>query len=192
MDYHKKSGEAKPMIVVMTNGNPGQAAAFPDSPKVATQGQGAGSMADGVFEESLVKDVVPYIESHFRVKANKENRAITGLSMGGHQTINTTLKNPGMFDYIGVMSMGFADFSQWGVDIDEKERDQKIEALKAADPELYWIACGEDDFLMESVVNMRKRLDEHNFDYEYFESAGGHTWNNWRVYLSMFAPRLFN
>ena len=114
----------------MTNGNPGQAAAFPDSPTVSTQRQVAGSMADGVFEESLVKDVVPYIESHFRVKANKENRAITGLSMGGHQTINTTLKNPGMFDYIGVMSMGFADFSQWGVDIDEKERDQKKSSCK--------------------------------------------------------------
>ena len=71
------------------------------------------------------------------------------------------------------------------------QRDEQINALKEADPKLYWIACGKDDFLIESVVTMRKRLDEHNFPYTYYESPGGHTWTNWRIYLSMFAPMLF-
>lgn len=144
-----------------------------------------------MFEKSLVDDVIPYIESHYKVKPNKENRALTGLSMGGLQTMNTTFENPELFDYIGVMSMGFADLSRFGIEVDHSKRGEQIEALKAADPELYWIACGTDDFLYQSVVDMRNELDKHDFDYTYRESTGGHTWSNWRIYLSEFAPMLF-
>ena len=111
--------------------------------------------------------------------------------MGGLQTMNTTLANPDMFDYIGVMSMGFADLSRFGVDVNLADRDDDFLALKAAGPKLYWIAVGADDFLYESVVAMRKKLDALGFEYVYRESGGGHTWTNWRVYLSEFAPMLF-
>ncbi|NDV14677.1 glycosyl hydrolase [Muricauda sp. TY007] len=191
LDNLINSGKAKPMIVVMTNGNPGQAAALTVSPKLEPSTQPAGGMANMLFEKSLVNDVIPYIESHFRVKANKENRALTGLSMGGLQTMNTSFENPELFDYIGVMSMGFADLSRFGIEVDHSKRGEQIEALKAADPELYWIACGTDDFLYQSVVDMRNELDKHDFDYTYRESTGGHTWSNWRIYLSEFAPMLF-
>lgn len=191
LDNLINSGKAKPMIVVMTNGNPGQAAALTVSPKLEPSTQPVGGMANMLFEKSLVNDVIPYIESHFRVKANKENRALTGLSMGGLQTMNTSFENPELFDYIGVMSMGFADLSRFGIEVDHSKRGEQIEALKAADPELYWIACGTDDFLYQSVVDMRNELDKHDFDYTYRESTGGHTWSNWRIYLSEFAPMLF-
>ena len=190
MDNLINKGAAKPMLVVMTNGNPGQAAAFTASPKIDNQ-QGIMGMASMQFEKSLVQDVIPYIESHYRVKTGKENRALTGLSMGGLQTINTTLQNPELFDYIGVMSMGFADLSRFGIEVNHADQVDEIKALSAADPELYWIACGKDDFLYESVVTMRNRLDELDFDYVYRESPGGHTWTNWRIYLSEFAPMLF-
>lgn len=191
LDNLINAGKAKPMIVVMTNGNPTQAAANVISPVLPASDVPVGGMGSMLFEKSLVADVIPFIENHFRVKKNKENRALTGLSMGGLQTINTTFENPNMFNYIGVMSMGFADLSRFGIKVDVTKRDQQIEALKKANPALYWIACGKDDFLIESVVTMRKKLDEHSFKYIYRESEGGHTWNNWRIYLSEFASKIF-
>jgi enterochelin esterase family protein len=191
MDNLINAGKAEPMLVVMTNGNSGQAAAFTESPKLESAPDGIGGMANMMFEKSLVQDVVPYIEANYRVKDGSENRALTGLSMGGLQTMNTTLENPDMFDYIGVMSMGFADLSRFGIEINLSERDEEFLALKEAGPKLYWIAVGKDDFLFDSVVAMRSKLDELDFEYAYHESPGGHTWTNWRDYLSMFAPMLF-
>jgi enterochelin esterase family protein len=191
LDNLINSGKANPMLVVMTNGNPDQAAAFTISPPIEASTAGPGGMANMLFEKSLVQDVIPYVQSHFRVKTDKANRALTGLSMGGLQTMNTSFENPELFDYIGVMSMGFADLSRFGIEVDHSKRAAQIEALKAANPKLYWIACGKDDFLYESVVTMRSKLDEHDFSYVYRESTGGHTWSNWRIYLSEFAPMLF-
>ncbi len=191
LDNLINSGKAKPMIVVMTNGNPTQASALTITPELPNVDQSARGMASMLFEKSLVNDVIPYIETNFRVKDNKENRALTGLSMGGLQTMNTSFENPGLFDYIGVMSMGFADLSRFGIEVDHSKRAQQILALKEANPQLYWIACGKDDFLYESVVTMREELDKHDFKYVYRESPGGHTWTNWRIYLSEFAPMLF-
>ncbi|MBN2482081.1 MAG: esterase [Bacteroidales bacterium] len=183
-------GKARPMIVVMTNGNPGQTAAPGHRPPMSAQQGAAGGMGNMMFEESLVKDVIPYIESQYRVLTGKANRAVSGLSMGGLQTMNLTFNYPGTFDYIGVMSMGMTDMSNMGIQTDPN-RDQKIEALKNAGYKLYWIACGVDDFLYESVITLRNKLDEHDFNYVYRESTGGHTWPNWRIYLSEFAPQLF-
>ncbi len=191
MDNLINSGKAEPMIVVMTNGNPDQAAAYPDSPVMDKPSEGGRGMANMKFEESLVNDVIPYIESHYRVKTGRENRALTGLSMGGLQTLNTTFKYPEKFDYIGVMSMGFPDLSNFGITVGNSERGRQIEKLKASEPELYWVAIGKDDFLYESVVTMRDELDKYDFNYTYRESTGGHTWTNWRIYLSEFAPMLF-
>ncbi|WP_339793885.1 alpha/beta hydrolase-fold protein [uncultured Imperialibacter sp.] len=193
MDNLINSGQAKPMIVVMTNGNPDQTAAGIEAP-AKLPGQevpGPFGMANKKFEESLVKDVVPYIESHYRAKKGKENRALSGLSMGGWQTLNTTFDNPTMFDYICVMSMGFVKDSPFGLPNNGEGRGKDIDALKKANPKVYWIACGKDDFLYDSVVNLRNTLDEHGFKYKYVESTGGHTWANWRIYLSQFAPVLF-
>tara|TARA_R110000765_G_scaffold70675_1_gene137036 strand:+ start:697 stop:1863 length:1167 start_codon:yes stop_codon:yes gene_type:complete len=191
MDNLINSGEAEPMIVVMTNGNPSQASAITVTPKLPNVEPSGNNMASMLFEKSLVNDVIPYIEANFRVKANKDNRALTGLSMGGLQTMNTSFTNPDLFNYIGVMSMGFADLSRFGIEVDHSKRAQQILDLKEANPKLYWIACGKDDFLYESVVTMREALDKQDFEYTYRESTGGHTWTNWRIYLSEFAPMLF-
>jgi enterochelin esterase-like enzyme len=71
------------------------------------------------------------------------------------------------------------------------ERNTKLEALRNSGYKLYWIACGKDDFLYERVVTLRETLDRLNFKYIYRESPGGHTWTNWRIYLSEFGPMLF-
>lgn len=191
-------GRAKPMIVVMTNGNANQAGAQNEVPAIARDQQQSmasfGSMA-GRFEEHLVKDVIPFIEKNYRTLTGKDNRAIAGLSMGGGHTQTITNDNPGMFSYIGVFSMGimngFGRISEEDAAKMAQERELKIEALKNSGYKLYWIGCGKDDFVYQSVINLRETLDRHNFKYTYRESTGGHTWANWRIYLSEFAPLLF-
>jgi len=187
------SGKAKPMIVVMTNGNPGDAAAPGAAPakKQAVGQNNPMGMGSGKFEESLVKDVIPYVEKNYRVIANKDNRAVAGLSMGGIQTLYLTNNYPETFSYFGVMSMGLVDMSRFGGKNDPEERVKGLEKLKASQPKLYWIGCGKEDFLFQSAQDLRKFLDENKFTYEYRESEGGHTWTNWRIYLSELAPKLF-
>jgi len=177
----------------MTNGNPGDVAAPGAAPvkKEATGQNNPGSMGSGKFEQSLVKDVIPYIEKNYRVIANKDNRAVAGLSMGGIQTITLTGTAPEMFSYYGVMSMGLVDMTKFGGNDDKEARVVNLEKLRKSGVKLYWIGCGKDDFLFKSAGDLRKFLDENKFPYTYRESTGGHTWTNWRIYLSELAPKLF-
>ncbi len=188
MDNLIAQGKAMPMIVVMPNGNPHQAAAFTDAPVVP-----AGTPYDmgmGLFEESLVKDIIPYVESHYRVIAGQDSRALAGLSMGGMQTLTLTGNYPTMFGYIGVMSMGLVDRTNMGLKPDPGQ-DAKFETLKKSGYKLYWVGVGKEDFLYKSVQTLRESLDKHGLKYTYRESSGGHSWANWRIYLSEFAPQLF-
>jgi enterochelin esterase-like enzyme len=195
MDNLIAQGKAMPMIVVMTNGNANQAGAPNDVIEVPLQGDpmAAYQKLAGKFEAHLVKDLVPFIEKNYHVFKGKDNRAIAGLSMGGMHTQTITNDNPGMFSYIGVFSMGIMSFGQQNQDAAklDQERDIKIDALKNSGYKLYWIGVGKDDFVYQSVITLRSTLDKHNFKYTYRESTGGHTWANWRIYLSEFAPLLF-
>jgi lysophospholipase L1-like esterase len=112
--------------------------------------------------------------------------------MGGAHTQTITNNNPGMFDFIGIFSMGIMNFGpvQDAAKVSE-ERTAKIDALKNSGYKLYWIGCGVDDFLYNGVTELRNQLDNQQFKYTYRESPGGHTWANWRIYLSEFAPLLF-
>ncbi|NSW93588.1 MAG: esterase [Bacteroidales bacterium] len=197
MDNLIAQGKAKPMIVVMTNGNANQAGAqneVPALPASGEQGMAAFQRYAGKFEEHLVKDVVPFVEKNYRTLTGKDNRAIAGLSMGGMHTQTITNDNPGMFGYIGVYSMGIMNMGQQNPEAAaklEQERIAKLTALKNSGYKLYWIACGKDDFVYNGVVTLRETLDKIGFKYVYRESTGGHTWANWRIYLSEFAPMLF-
>lgn len=203
MDNLIALGKAKPMIVVMTNGNPTQEAEMGCAPLSASQsgrpmtspaaapgaapgavnGRG-GSPNIGRFEESLVKDVIPYIESHYRVLKDKNNRAVAGLSMGGGHTQNITLKYPDMFAYIGVFSMGIRTMN------DDLENQFKV--LRSKNPKLYYVAVGKSDNLtFNSTQNLVAVLKKDGFNYIYNETSGWHSWSNWRIYLSDFTPRLF-
>jgi enterochelin esterase-like enzyme len=189
MDNLISQGKAKPMIVVMPNGNPGQPAAFTDAP-VNPALPAPYDMGSGLFEESMVKDIIPYVESHYRVLADRDHRALAGLSMGGMQTLTLTENYPYMFGYIGVMSMGLVDVTTMGLKPDP-DQDSKFETLKKSGYKLYWVGVGKDDFLYKSVQSLRTALDKHGLIYTYNESTGGHSWVNWRIYLSEFAPQLF-
>lgn len=196
MDNLIAEGKARPMIVVMTNGNANQAGAQNEVPQVQTsgeQGMAAYQRLAGKFEEHLVKDVVPFIEKNYRTLTGMNNRAIAGLSMGGGHTMTITNDNPGVFGYIGVFSMGLMSRGPANADAakQDQERITKLEALKNSGYKLYWIGCGKDDFVYAGVTALRSTLDKIGFKYIYRESTGGHTWSNWRIYLSEFAPMLF-
>lgn len=183
-------GKAKPMIVVMTNGNSDQTAAITDR-KLAPTAGAMNTMASNVFPNSLINDVMPYIEKNYRTINNKENRAIAGLSMGGLQTQIISANNPGLFDYMGVFSMGIqTELGEVTTNL-IKSYDENLDKVKRNNYKLFYIAVGVEDFVYEGVKLLREKLDEHDFKYIYNETSGGHTWANWRNYLSDFAPRLF-
>ena len=188
------SNEALPMIVVITNGNPDAVSAPLDRPlRTNTKDlPGIGSMASGRFEQSFVKDVIPYIEKHYRVVADADHRALAGFSMGGYQTQNITNNNPGLFNYIGVMSMGlFSSFGNSDTSYNKEKHVAQLKALMASKPKLYWIGIGKNDFLYGTVTKLRGLYDEIGFKYTYYESEGNHTWNVWRLYLTQLAPKFF-
>ena len=189
------SKEAVPCIIVITNGNPDAVSAPLDKPLNAKPADvsGIGGMASMRFEQSLVKDVIPYVEKNYRVIADADHRALTGFSMGGYQTQNITNANPTMFKYIGVMSMGL--FSSFGnnpnPNYDKDKHVAQLKALIAANPKYYWIGIGKTDFLYKTVTELRKLYDEVGLKYTYRESDGSHTWKEWRLYLAELAPKFF-
>jgi enterochelin esterase family protein len=144
-------------------------------------GRGGGAFG-GAFPESLVNDVVPYIDRNYRVIPNKDSRAIAGLSMGGGHTLAASNAHPDVFSYVGVFSMGTsADVSD------------RLAALKNAGVKFYYVGHGKDDPVVRVAQgqNLAAQLEKVGINYHYNESVGGHTWANWRIYLNEFAPSLF-
>ncbi|MEZ5070988.1 MAG: alpha/beta hydrolase-fold protein [Bacteroidales bacterium] len=186
-------GKAEPMIVVVPNGNGSATSAPGETPLDIRMQQDMAAMAAATamvgdrIPESLVKDLIPFVESTYRVKADPAHRALAGLSMGGYQTQKTSNLFPGTFDYLGVMSMGlYAMFPGY----DKEEHLAQLKALEAAGPKLYWLACGKTDFLYQSVTDWGPFTTKPDFPM-FTESGGGHSWNNWRLYLSELTPMLF-
>lgn len=183
LDNLLAAGKAKPMIVVMPNGSmpmPAQTG-MPDPQTM--------NRMRSLFADEFLKDIMPMVEKTYRTLPNAQNRALAGLSMGGFQTLDVTLTRPELFDYVGVFSSGF-----FGSTIDEAET-KYAKALN--DPtfnkgkKLFWVSIGKDDFVMDANKKTLALLDKHQIKYQYKETAGGHTWINWRQYLNEYAPMLF-
>jgi enterochelin esterase-like enzyme len=200
------AGKAKPMIVVMPNGNATQtvsqgyaygptpapqAVQAPAPPPLqAAAGAGRGAAAArppqpyaGSYPESLVKDVIPFVEKTYRVVANKDNRAIAGLSMGGGHTLMATNNNPGVFGYIGVFSSGPRT-------VDEAYEKQ-LAAVKAGGVKVYWTGAGTTDMAREGTMTLHSLLEKQGFQTSYKEIPGAHYWFLWRDFLGDFGSILF-
>jgi len=188
------AGKAKPMIVVMPNGNATQTvsqgyAYGPTPARQSVQAPGRGGAARppqpyaGSYPESLVKDVIPFVEKTYRVIANKDNRAIAGLSMGGGHTLLATNNNPGAFGYIRVFSSGPRT-------VDEAYEKQ-LEAVKAGGVKFYWTGAGTTDMAREGTMNLHSLLEKHGFKTSYKEIPGSHYWFLWRDFLGDFGSILF-
>lgn len=183
-------GKAKPMIVVMPNGNVAQEAAPGESNlgfyKPTFQ---LPNTMDGKYEATF-PDIMKFVENSYRVKAEKSSRGIAGLSMGGFHSLHISRYYPNTFDYVGLFSAAILPGQNATSKVYEN-LDETLKAQKDNGYKLYWIGMGKTDFLYKPGVEFRERLDKIGMKYTYVESEGGHTWRNWRVYLSEFAPLLF-
>ncbi len=181
LDNLIEKGLAKPMIVVMPNGNPNQQAAQTFG-LPTTEYDWRDPANRNLYVQSLVEEIVPFIEKNYRTVAKKSHRAIAGLSMGGGHTIAASGMYPDKFDYICPLSMGARK---------SDELTAQLQGIKKAGYKLYWLACGNTDFLFEQANELDAALTENGLEHTYYVSEGGHVWANWRLYLNTFAPLLF-
>lgn len=183
-------GKAKPMIVVMTNGNSDLQAAWGESPTgYVTPTIELPKTTDGSFEDAF-PEVVTFVDKAYKTITKKESRAIAGLSMGGFHSMQISKEYPTLFNYIGLFSASARFKGRKDSHIYEN-CEAKIKTQFAQKPALYWIAIGKDDFLYEENQKFRSFLDANGFQYTYVESEGGHIWRNWRNYLCQFLPLIF-
>lgn len=166
--------KALPMIVVMTDGH----AVAGSTPEARAQNTAA-------FERDLLEDVMPLVESQYRIRRDREYRAISGLSMGGNQTLTIGLNHRDLFAWVGGMSSAM------------REPEKQLAPFWAMPnaPQtplrLFWFSIGKDDFLLKENQKLDAMLTERKVPHEYTETAGNHSWPVWRRYLTTLAPRLF-
>lgn len=191
-------GKAKPMIVVMPNGNTNQIAYSESAPGMNDYNKGERALgAEAASMEESFPDIIKYVEANYRTLKGAANRGICGLSMGGGHTFRTSLMYPDTFGYIGL-------FSAAATMVHTMDREphpdqlrsnvkfnQDMKALFDAKPKLYFIGIGSTDFLYDLNKANRDYFDEKGYPYEYLETPGGHIWKNWRIYLTHFAQKLF-
>jgi enterochelin esterase-like enzyme len=185
--------KAVPMLVVMPNGSlprpTNLAPATPGTPPTP-EVRAAREAAQSRFTNELLKEVIPTIEKSFRVKAASSDRALAGLSMGGGQTLRVLTTNPDQFAFVGVWSAGL-----FGGNADEWEK--RNEAFLAAADKVnatvkrLEICVGDKDSLAAGSKALAEVLAKRGIKHEVHISGGGHTWINWRHYLSELAPKLF-
>ncbi len=173
------AGEMEEMIIVMGNGM--------TQPKDDDEGP----LMRMLFPEILVKDFIPYIESHYNVYTDKWNRAMAGLSMGSFQTSITTLSHPELFGYAGLFS-GFLR-APWGDNADEapylaitKDADRFNKEFK-----VFYRAMGTEDQYFDSFAKDDKYLEGKGLNMIRETFPGYHEWTVWRRCIHSFLPRLF-
>ena len=183
------SGKAKPMIAVFTNGNISQQAAVHQTGNgYIQQTTMLPKTMEGTFETAF-GEVISFIDKNYRTIAKKQSRAICGLSMGGFHSLYISANNPDLFGYVGLFSaaVGVVDDSISPI---YQDLDTKLAKQFAGKP-LYFIACGNTDFLYQANKDYMAKLDKAGYPYKYMETGGGHIWRNWRVYLTEYLPMIF-
>lgn len=194
------AGQAEPMIVVMPNGieatpsaqgsglgptpSPQQLTSGPiDMTRFALDRPQPRLPYAGAFSESLVRDIIPFLERTYRVEADARHRAVAGLSLGAAQTVVISTENPETFGYIGVFSGG-------GL-LGDPAFDAKLRALAAARPALFWTGAGDDDISRIRTRALYESARAEGMTATHKQIPGAHVWPIWRDFLADFAPRLF-
>lgn len=174
------AGQIRPLLIVMPYGHPLPLDRTLDFDAYADPNIAA-------LERDLQEDLEPFLAQHYPLSQERRHRAIAGLSMGGGQALAIGLNNAQKFASIGAFSAAapqgtvFEQLSLW------KQSDSRANETV---PKL-WIACGQDDFLLERNRTFCSRLDQRRTPYHYQETTGGHTWYVWRKYLADFLPIAF-
>ena len=136
------------------------------------------------FREALLTEVVPEVERTYRGAADRESRAVAGLSMGGTESLVVGLNELERFAWIGAFSSG-------GLSEDFAADFPGLDAKANARLRLLWIGCGTEDRLLDVNRRLRQWLQARDVEHTAVETPGGHTWMVWRRYLATFVPLLF-
>lgn len=177
--------KASPMIVVMPQGHALQAPNV--SPLVRIAGETG--MFSPRFPHDLLEEIVPLIETNYRVIANADNRAIGGLSMGGGQAVSIGLSHPEVFHYV----LGFsAAIDGQYLNVDEPVKQVTANpAASNAKYRLIFLATGKQDFVRIADENLAKKLTDRGVKNTFMETEGAHVWSVWRNNLNTTLPLLF-
>jgi enterochelin esterase family protein len=172
-------GKAAPMLIVMTNGDTD-----------GTWSGGSSPDAIDLLGKELLGDVIPMIEKNYRVTANRTNRAITGLSMGGGQAFTIGLKHLDTFAWVGEFSSGLLSDTEFNLArhlpgfLDDPARaNQQLKLL--------FLSCGTEDPRMPGHLDLTDALKSKHIHYVWYPTPGVHEWKVWRHGLAEFLPKLF-
>lgn len=170
-------GKARPMLIVMMDGNGGSMAFAEQSLRS--------------FTAELKDNVIPFVEKNYRAETDRKNRALAGLSMGGLQTLYAGVYNTDLFSSLGVFSSGWLPMQTAISDAQYKFMRENTSKMNN-DLKLFWIAMGgKEDIAWQNCQKMMAKFDEMKVNYRYHEYPGGHTWPVWRENLFEFSQLLF-
>lgn len=176
MDNLVADKEAVPMIVVMDRGY----ATLAEPDEAASAG---GMFNFTAFDRVMTEEIVPMIDASYRTVADREHRAIAGLSMGGFQAWSIGLGHKDMFAWVG----GFSGSGRPG-------NPERFPANLNDEMSLLYVSIGTDEpeNMYSGIYEFHKMLEENGVEHVYYESPGtAHEWLTWRRSLHMFAPMLF-
>lgn len=174
--YNEKKIE--PMIVVMPNGR-----AMKDDRAIGNAFDSAKVRAFATFEKDLLNDLIPFIEKKYPVYKDREHRAVSGLSMGGGQSLNFGLGNLDKFAWVG----GFSSAPNTKLpEVLVPNPDEVTRKLN-----LLWISCGDEDRLMSFSSRTHDYLSARNVPHIFYVEPGGHDFKVWKNDLYMFSRLLF-
>jgi enterochelin esterase-like enzyme len=170
--------KAKPMLIVMVDGNFSSASMFDE-----------GGLK--LFTRELKEAVLPFVESNYRTLNDAGSRALAGLSMGGIQTLYAGVNNAQLFSYLGVFSSGWFANQPAISDPQYAYMKSNTDAINR-DIKLFWVSAGgKEDIAYNNCKNMLSKFDDMKIKYHYSEYPGGHTWPVWRNNLYNFAQLIF-
>jgi enterochelin esterase-like enzyme len=191
-------GKARPMVVVMPallrlGGPARRTGAAGEQPKAAaprpTGRGGPGYNPNDPFRDEMMKAIVPLVEKNYRVRTDRDGRAIAGLSMGGIATLSVGIPNLDKFGAFGVFSSGY--FGSGMEELVDHNRAMLDNAELKKSIRLFYVGVGQTDIANQNSKHMVESLEKLGIKVDSRETPGGHTWENWRHYLNEFAPKLF-
>lgn len=178
LDNLYAEGKIEPMIVVMPNGR-----AMKDDSASGNIMAPDKVKAFSVFEQDLLKDLIPFIQKKYPVIKDREHRAIAGLSMGGGQSLNFGLGNLDQFAWVGAFSAAPNTKAPNELLPNPEEAKKKLKLL--------WISCGDKDWLIENSARTHDYLSKNNVPHIYYIEPGVHDFKVWKNGLYMFSQFLF-
>ncbi len=191
MDNLLADGKIQPMVLVFPNCD----ANINATNTVSTARPGEGGRRGGFegygvpFENDLLNDIIPYVESHYSVFADREHRALAGLSMGGGQSLNIGLSHLETFAYVGGFSSAPNTYEFGGISPDTKLLPDPEAAKEKL--QLLWLACGNKDGLIRVSQGVHKMLKEKGVPHVWHVDSHAHDDAEWSSNLYLFVQQLF-